>query len=183
MQRQPATVILSADVKKALACCLVILPCCCAIAQQQERKLIDRIMEPNMSLGNDAQNKKFTADKTSVHKRANVQTFYLQQKSPAKKFSGTRDYSSKQFESRNFNQGNEATAEDLAARKSSSPSYSEANKAAGAKSVSDGNKVQPSRSYAGNRPYLEKGKSQKSLSRKNKPMTIDEVRDLLNKNK
>lgn len=175
---------LDADVKKAFAWFLMLLPCCCLFAQEQERKLIDRIMEPNMSLENDAQNKKFTADKTSVHKRANVQTFYLQQKSPGKRFSGTRDFSSKQFDARNFNQGDDATARDLARKKSTASAYSEATKTAEAKAaVSDGNKSQPPRTYAGNRPYLEKGKSQKSLNRKNKPMTIDEVRELLNKNK
>jgi hypothetical protein len=140
-------------------------------------------MEPDMSLENGAQNKKFTADKTSVNKKANVQTFYLQQKSPAKTFSGSRDFSAKQYEARNFNQSNGAVTDDLTAKKSSAVSYSEATKAAATKSVADGSKQQPSRIYAGNRPYLEQGKSQKSLNRKNKPMTIDEVRELLNKNK
>jgi hypothetical protein len=37
--------------------------------------------------------------------------------------------------------------------------------------------------YAGNRPFLDEGKSQKSLSRKNEPLTIEQVRELLNKNK
>lgn len=174
---------LGPDMKKAIACFLVVLPCCCIYAQQQERKLVDRIMEPDMSLENESQNKKFTADKTSVNKKANVRTFYLQQKSPGKEFSGTRDFSTKEAGVRSFNNGNEAVANNLAAKKSPSASYSEATKAAGTKAVSDGNKGQPSRSYSGNRPYLEQGKSQKSLNRKNKPMTIDEVRELLNKNK
>jgi len=39
------------------------------------------------------------------------------------------------------------------------------------------------REYAGNRPFLDKGKSQKSLSAQNKPLTIEQVRELLNKNK
>src|SRR5438105_10192330 len=122
-------------VKKAFACFLVVLPCCYALGQDQERKLVDRIMEPNMSLQNDAQNKKFTADKTSVHKRAKVQTFYLQQKSPGKRFSGTRDFSSKQFEPPKFNQGNDAAARDLAAKKSDAGSYSEALKTAATKAA------------------------------------------------
>ena len=136
-----------------------------------------------MSLENDAQNKKFTADKTSIHKRANVQTFYVQPKSPGKTFSGTRDFSSNEFESRHYNQGNDATVRNLAGKKSSPGTYSEATKAAAAKPVANVNKSQSSGDYAGNRPYLEKGKSQKSLNRKNKPMTIEEVRELLNKNK
>ena len=39
------------------------------------------------------------------------------------------------------------------------------------------------RTYAENRPFLEEGKSQKSLNRQNAPLTIDQVRELLNKNK
>ena len=41
----------------------------------------------------------------------------------------------------------------------------------------------PSRAYAENRPFLDQGKSQKSLNRQNAPLTIDQVRELLNKNK
>ena len=35
---------------------------CCACGQDQERKLIDRLLKPDMTLQNDAQNKKFIAD-------------------------------------------------------------------------------------------------------------------------
>src|SRR5438046_3561101 len=40
-----------------------------------------------------------------------------------------------------------------------------------------------SHSYAENRPFLDQGKSQKSLNRQNAPLTIEQVRELLNKNK
>jgi hypothetical protein len=46
----------------------------------------------------------------------------------------------------------------------------------------DSQRESPTSSFAGNRPFLEKGKSQKSLERKNPPMNIDQVRELLNKN-
>jgi len=39
------------------------------------------------------------------------------------------------------------------------------------------------RDYAGIRPFLDQGKSQKSLSAQNKQLTIEQVRELLNKNK
>jgi hypothetical protein len=39
------------------------------------------------------------------------------------------------------------------------------------------------RIFAGNRPFLDQGKSQKALSRQNPPLTIEQVRELLNKNK
>jgi hypothetical protein len=41
----------------------------------------------------------------------------------------------------------------------------------------------PIRDYAGIRPFLDQGKSQKSLSAQNKQLTIEQVRELLNKSK
>ena len=55
--------------------------------------------------------------------------------------------------------------------------------ASGIRQVHDGNKAVDTRNFAGERPYLEKGKSQKFLNRKNTPLTIEQVRELLNKNK
>ena len=162
---------------------LIAIPLCFAHAQQQERKLAERLMEPDMKLGNDAQNKKFTADKTSVNKKANVNAFYVQQRQNSKQFSGNRQYSAREFNSRNFEQGDQPVARNISSQKAADWTYSASGKTADTKAARDQNKTQTSRDYAGNRPYLEKGKSQKSLSRKNGPMTIDEVRELLNKNK
>jgi hypothetical protein len=161
----------------------MILPVYCASAQEQEHKLIDRIMKPDMTLGNEAQGKQFTADRTSVNKKAHVSTFNFQQKSTAKEYRGTRDYSAQQFNSQEFAQKDHAVANHLSDKKSATPTYSEGSKTNSTRTARDQNKNQASRDYAGNRPYLEQGKSQKSLNRKNKPMTIDQVRELLNKNK
>ena len=170
-------------VKKVLGICLLLLPIFCAHGQDQERKLIDRIMKPNMTLENEAQSKKFVADRTSVHKKAHVGTFNFQQKSPAKNYRGTRNFSSQQFNSQEFAQTDHAVANNVAGKKASSSTYAEASKTKPTRTAHDQDRGQASRDYAGNRPYLEQGKSQKSLNRKNKPMTIDEVRELLNKNK
>jgi hypothetical protein len=168
--------------RKTVAICLIVLPCwVAAYGQEQESKLSQRLLEPNMKLGNDAQNKKFTADKTSVNKRANVNTFYIQQKAPPKQFSGTKDYSAKNYDAGKYNQVKPAG--NGADKTAAASEYREATKRSEIKSAYDSSKQQSSRDYAGTRPYLEKGKSQKSLERKNKPMTIDEVRELLNKNK
>jgi len=140
-------------------------------------------MKPDMTLGNDAQDKQFTADRTSVNKKAHVSTFNFQQKSTAKEYRGTRDYSAKEFNSQQFNQTDQPVAKNLAGKKSATANYSEASKTSVTRTARDQNKSQVSRDYAGNREYREKGKSQKSLDRTNKPMTIDEVRELLNKNK
>jgi len=170
-------------VRKLLALSLLAIPFCCAQAQQQERKLVDRIMEPDMSLQNDAQSKKFTADKTSVNKKANVNSFYVQKRPTTKQFAGSREYSAREFNSRNFEQGDQAVARHVSSKKADDWTFSAASKTADTRTAHDQNKKQASHDYAGNRPYLEQGKSQKSLNRKNKPMSIDEVRELLNKNK
>jgi hypothetical protein len=170
-------------VRKLLAICLLLLPLCCIHAQEQERKLVDRIMKPDMGLANDAQNKKFTADRTSVNKRAQVNTFYVQQGSRAKSFSGTGEFSAKQFGAATYNNGDSAVARNLSDKNAQSWTYSAASKSHHTGAAYDQKKAQSSRDYAGNRPYLEQGKSQKFLNRKNRPMTINEVRDLLNKNK
>jgi hypothetical protein len=162
---------------------LLVIPVCCLRAQQQERKLEERIMKPDMSLQNDAQNKNFTADKTSVKKRARVSTFYVQQGSRTKNYSGTRNYSAREFNAGSFHNENEAVARNLSAKQAETSTYSATSRTQNGHPVHDHDKAQPGRDYAGNRPYLEKGKSQKFLNRKNRPMTIDEVRDLLNKNR
>src|SRR5581483_7104784 len=51
------------------------------------------------------------------------------------------------------------------------------------RSAPDSDKKRPSRAYAQSRPFLGEGKSQKSLNRQNAPLTIEQVRELLNKNK
>jgi hypothetical protein len=37
--------------------------------------------------------------------------------------------------------------------------------------------------FAGTRPFLGRGKSQKALSARDTPLTVEQVRELLNKNK
>ena len=55
--------------------------------------------------------------------------------------------------------------------------------AAGTRVAPESNEVAPTREYASNRPFLDKGKSAKSLQAQNKPLTIEQVRELLNKSK
>jgi hypothetical protein len=47
----------------------------------------------------------------------------------------------------------------------------------------DSQKTLSSHGFANERPFLDRGKSQKSLDRQNPPLTIEQVRELLNKNK
>ena len=156
----------------------------CVHAQDQEKKLVDRLLKPDMTLQNDAQNKKFTGDgSASINKRANIGTFYVHQKPQAKNFAGIRDFSTAQFCSRTYRGG--PTAYEVPARSSlanSKATYA-SQTAHGVRDASQSEKRVASGAYAGSRPFLDEGKSQKSLNRQNQPLTIEQVRELLNKNK
>lgn len=155
----------------------------CARAQDQESKLVDRLLKPDMTLQNFAQNKKFVADRTSINKQATVGTFYVQKRSNSKNFYGTRDFSTGQFNSHSY--PGQRSASGISSHQpigNSRPAYA-TQPARGPRDTSESEKKVASHSYADNRPFLDQGKSQKSLTRKNKPLTIDEVRELLNKNK
>ena len=137
-----------------------------------------------MTLQNDAQNKKFVGDgPVSVNKRANVGTFFFHQKSNSKSFSGTRDFSTTQFYSQAYH--SKRTAYEVSSQQTlanSKASYGNQT-AHGVREAPQSGKKVASRAYAGNRPFLAEGTNQKSLNRKTEPLTIEQVRELLNKNK
>ena len=156
---------------------------CCARAQDQEKKLLDRLLKPDMALQNDAQNKKFIGDgSASINKRASVGAFYVHQKPRSKNYSGTRDFSTTQFYSQTYRGGRPAYVSSQQTLANSKATY--ANQTArGVRDAPQSGKKVASRAYAGNRPFLNEGTNQKSLNRQNEPLTIEQVRELLNKNK
>ena len=163
---------------------LLIAALCCVRAQDQEKKLLDRLLKPDMALQNDAQNKKFTGDgSASINKRANVGTFFVHKKPRSKDFGGTRDFSTTQFYSQTYRGGR--TAHEVSSQQTVANSKATyANQTArGVRNAPQSGKKVASREYAGNRPFLGEGTRQKSLNRQNEPLTIEQVRELLNKNK
>jgi len=155
----------------------------CLRAQDQDRKLVDRLLRPDTRLQSSEQKKKFIADGTSVNKKANVGTFYVQKKSRSKTFSGTRELSTQQFNSQTFH-GNRSAPENFSQQATGNTRRAYPTQSArGPRDASQSDKKVANRGYAGNRPFLDQGKSQKSLNQLNAPMTIDQVRELLNKNK
>jgi hypothetical protein len=151
--------------------------------QEQERKLVDRLLKPDMGLKNDAQNKKFIADGTSINKRATVGTFYVQKKSNQKSFSAIGHFLTSPFSSHSFH--SKRSVFEVSSQQGMGNSRSAyANQIArGTRDAAQSDKKVAVRTYAENRPFLDEGKSQKSLNRQNAPLTIDQVRELLNKNK
>jgi hypothetical protein len=155
----------------------------CVRAQEQERKLMDRLLRPDMELHNDAQNKKFIADGTSINKRATVGTFYVQKKSNSKSFWGIGNFFTRQFNSQPFYSGRGVFNTSSQQPTGNSQSAYANQTAPGARDAPQSGKKVAARAYADNRPFLDEGKAQKSLNRQNAPLTIDQVRELLNKNK
>jgi hypothetical protein len=171
-------------VQKLLAVCLLMSTVLVAArAQEQEKKLVDRLLKPDMALQSSEQNKKFVADGTSINKRANVGTFYVQKKSTSKSFLAIGEFLAHPFASRSYRSKHNASEGSLEHPAiSSRPPY--ANQTArGVREVPQSDKKVPIRGYAENRPFLDEGKSQKSLNKQNEPLTIEQVRELLNKNK
>jgi len=171
-------------VRKSAAIWLLILAALsCVRGQDQERKLVDRLLKPDMTLQNDAQQKRIVADGASMNKRASVGTFYVQKKSNQKNFSGTGQFSTQEFNSHSFH--SKRSAFNVPSQQATGNSQSAyANQSArGVRDASQSGKKVPVRAYAAQRPFLDEGKSQKSLNRHNEPLTIEQVRELLNKNK
>jgi hypothetical protein len=156
-----------------------------AFAQNQERRLIDRLLKPDLELANPAQNKKFSDKRSAAFdKPARTATFYSTQKPFTKTFSGERTLTPRQFAARHFR------ASDSAAYISSRSQPPKSDTiiatpvaAAGTRVAAENNTSAPVREYASIRPFLDKGKSQKSLHAQDKPLTIEQVRELLNKSK
>ena len=151
-------------------------------AQDQEKKLVDRLLRPNTELKSAEEGKKFVSDRASPTKSAHVKSLYLSKKSNSKTFSNTRDFSAKDHHSWAYNAtGSSSTS--LSAGRVVPTSMYRTSAVDTSRAVTDAGKTTIGNTYAGNRPYLKPGKSQKFLDRKNPPMTIDQVRELLNKNK
>ena len=164
-------------------CALLLAALSCVRAQEQEKKLVDRLLKPDMDLKNEAQDKKFIAGGSAINKRATVGSFYLQKKSNSNIFWGIPDFLAHPFKSRSFHSRDSAF--------NTSPNQTIGNSRfaftnqtpRGVRDASQSDNKVAVRGYGNNRPFLEEGKSQKSLNRQNAPLTIEQVRELLNKNK
>ncbi|PZR73560.1 MAG: hypothetical protein DLM73_10555 [Chthoniobacterales bacterium] len=154
-----------------------------ASAQDQERKLMDRLLKPNTALANSAQDKKFVAAGVPIDKQAPSRGFYSPEKAIAKPFTGERAFSPKQFAARHFRAGDSAANISSRSQLTKSDTVNAAPVAPGVRVAPDSGATVAVRQFAGNRPFLDRGKSQKFLNTNNPPMTIEQVRELLNKSK
>jgi len=172
-------------VRIVFAIATVSLAAASAFAQEQEAKLVDRLLRPNLALENSAQNKKFLNTATAVFdKPARTNNFPVVQTAAVKPWPGAGSLSPQQFATRHFRAGdsvaNISTRSELT--KNNSVIATPAS-IAGTRVAPESSETTPVREYAGIRPFLGKGKSQRALQAQKKPLTIEQVRELLNKSK
>ncbi|MDQ6655511.1 MAG: hypothetical protein M3Y80_06845 [Verrucomicrobiota bacterium] len=165
---------------------LALLACgiAAAGAQEQERKLMDRVLKPDMSLQNEMQAKQFGVRGNAEAKQVHTKSFYVADRRQEKQYAGARVVTPKAFAAP------QSSFQDAQANLSTRTRIARADTPfaaggyGGVKTSWDSGKSVETGSFAGSdRPFLVRGKSQKAISQKNKQLTIDDVRELLNKNK
>ena len=158
-----------------------------ARAQQQESGLLDRIEHPDRTLKNSMADKQFSTSSSVSGKQAAVRPFIFGRSSTFHTGDGT--YNTRPFRGKdNFR----TEAFTTHAASAGNQGFSQTNKSFDTKTVDvhedrAANKAAPVQEYAqGEKPFLGRGKRQDSIddiTRKQKDLTIDQVRELLNKNK
>ncbi len=143
---------------------------------------MDRLLKPDMSLQNSHGEKQFVARGATTTKQAPTKKFYVPERRPEKGFFGrlfrTKDFNTKGSRYQDM-QANLATRTKIAKADVSYPTAAYRD----AETAREADQAVEVSEFSGTRPFLVKGKSQKALSQKDRPLTIDEVRELLNKNK
>lgn len=151
-------------------------------AQEQERKLIDRLLKPDLTLQNRAQNKKFAIKSTLGDRPLKPKAFFWQHKSNPKTFSDTRSFSTRSFRTSSF-KNNHKTAASLPAEAVNKSDFAFETQTVEVRPTAESEKKISGNDFTGNRPFVAQGKSQKALSVRKPPLTIEQVRELLNKNR
>ena len=152
-----------------------------ARGQEQEQKLLDRLLRPNMVLKNSAQNKNFAAKSPFRASAVGINSFHIPANAFSKSYSDQRTVSTREFSARHFS-GSDASI-DIHPRSELRMGEFPARAAVHLRDAFENGKTTNVRRFADTRSFLDVGKSQKSLSVQNPPLTIDQVRELLNKNK
>jgi hypothetical protein len=170
-------------VRNAFVLIFVVMGLSTVHAQQQEQRLVDRLLKPDTTLGNNAQDKKFVAKSKKIEQQAPVKSFYVADKPQTKSFARQRDYSATEFAAHHFRDGELNATMQGRAQRVNTFVVDGATGTLVVRDVTDGKKKIASSEFEGERPFLDQGKSQKALSQHGTPLTIEQVRELLNKNK
>ena len=131
---------------------------------------------------NVAQHKHFTAGGNQTGKQAVVAPFHFQEKSTTKTFPVAREFGTTNLATRHFHDGDGTARISKNARFTKTASTA-SNSMTRTSDAMETGRAMATRDFASTRAFLDQGKSQKALSQQDKPLTIEQVRELLNKNK
>ena len=131
-------------------------------AQEQENKLVDRLLRPDMTLQNNAQNKKFVAASVAQDRQVKTKKFAWQEKTNVKSLFETRKFPSRQFHSRSFHGTKDSANLNTKTIHKSDLAYG-TQTATGVRIAADSDKKVTGRDFADNHPFRGQGKSQKAL--------------------
>jgi hypothetical protein len=171
------------DVRMFLAFMTLLSLAATTPGQEQEGKLVDRLLRPNMSLVNSSQDKQFAARNVALEKRAATKNFYAPERWAEKSFAGERALSPQQFAVRHFRTGDSSANISTRSQLTKTDTVYVVPSAQAPRAAPENGRIVATDSFPGNRPFLGQGKSQKALSAHDRPLTIEQVRELLNKNK
>ncbi|HEX8679905.1 MAG TPA: hypothetical protein VF683_08090 [Chthoniobacterales bacterium] len=168
--------------RTTLASGILLLSIVAAHAQEQEQKLLDRLLRPEASVQNPNETKQFVSGGDVLNKRVPTKPFFVPRSWWNKKFSGVKEVRTKAFSTHESiladKQANTTPRNKLTKIDAVYPTTAYVTR-----DSADNGRTAPTRDYPGVRPFLGRGKNQKALSAKDRPLTIDEVRELLNKSK
>ena len=137
-----------------------------------------------MTLANSAQNKKFTGTGgTPIDQKFVAKSFYAGDERTTKSFTGEKDFAAKGFATKTFTRAERAANTRANTELANANAEFPTRKSSLIRTASDEGKVAKTHDYADSRPFLAQGTRQRILSQENKPLTIDEIRELLNKSK
>jgi len=151
-----------------------------AVAQDQETKLVNRLLRPNTELQNEQQGKKFQFYDRTSSKSANVRSYYVQDRRLTKNFMASRRFDARTAPVQDFHAA-KSTAY-IGSRNAVPNAEYRTSSSRLVRAAYDSNKRSDGRDFQTNK-FEARGKSQKAIGSQNHAMTIDEVRELLNKNK
>jgi hypothetical protein len=152
-------------------------------SQEQEAKLVDRLLRPNMSLVNSAQDKQFAAAGTLATRKVPVRSFWTRSRPVDKSFATGNASSPGQLAARRYGAQDETANISTRSQPAKTDVVFVASAAQGSRVAPETGRNLTTAPFPGNRQFSGEGKSQKALSARDTPLTIEQVRELLNKNK
>lgn len=153
-----------------------------AFAQEQENQFLDRLLRPNMSASNPFGTKKFNAAHNAASgKEATTKLFYAREPVRQKEFSGTGNFFARLFHAADYPQQRGADLSTRSVHREYASTFATQSSRMARRAPEEKNAYATS-TFVGQQSFVPHGKSQKALDQKRKQMTIDEVRELLNRN-